>query len=301
MGGLGKTTLARQIYHDTDIASHFDILAWVTVSRIYYEQEVLSRLLSSIRVPIHESSQESVEKLAEKLCKSLKGKRCLIVLDDVWDGDIVLKVKSLLLHDSNGSRILLTTRSHDVALYADPIFHIHRMRLQTDQEGWNLLHYLVFDKEMCPPELEIFGREIARICRGLPLALILIGGVLYKAERTRDYWMYVENELEKLGREIATQYMRHDLRLLNFVREWTYSGEIKTCCIHDVLRDFCQMKTKEEFNPDVVHDNFGRVKTMEKFNSDVENLLEVHYNLRHDIGNNGIQVVLKDKDTKVSS
>ncbi|CAI9757391.1 unnamed protein product [Fraxinus pennsylvanica] len=210
MGGLGKTTLARQIYHDPDIASHFDILAWVTVSQRYYEQEVLSRLPHSVRDLNHESSQESVEKLAENLYKSLKDKRYLIVLDDVWDVKILLKVKSLLPHDSNGSRILLTTRVPPVAYYANPDY-AHRMRFQTPHECWNLLQHLVFDKEMCPLELVELGKVIAKNCRGLPLSLTLIGGVLYKAERTRDYWI----------------------------------GEIKTCSIHDVLRKFCQRETME--------------------------------------------------------
>ncbi|CAI9757389.1 unnamed protein product [Fraxinus pennsylvanica] len=128
MGGLSKTTLARQIYHDPDIASHFDILAWVTVSQRYYEQEVLSRLLHSMRDLNHE-------------------------------------------------------------LYADPDCYVHHMAPQSEDGSWILLRHLVFDKDPYPRELEKFGRMIARNCRGLPLALILIGGVLYKAERTRDYWI----------------------------------------------------------------------------------------------------------------
>lgn len=304
-GGLGKTTLARQIYRDPDIASHFDILAWVTVSQIYYEQELLSRLLHSVRDLNHESSQESVEKLAENLYKSLKDKRYLIVLDDVWHVEIVLKVKSLLPHDSNGSRILLTTRIPPVAYRANrpnPDY-IHRMRFQTPHECWNLLQHLVFDKEMCPLELVELGKVIAKNCRGLPLLLTLIGGVLYKAERTRDYWMYVAGILKNCPLEIVLRFsydqLPHHLRAcflymgvlpedyeirrskliklwianrfikpdrsksledvaeeylkdlidrnLIMVREWTCSGEIKTCSIHDEVRDFCRQKTTEDF------------------------------------------------------
>ncbi|CAA2974104.1 NBS-LRR class resistance Fy8-Ry8 [Olea europaea subsp. europaea] len=64
---VGKTTLARKIYDDSVIASHFDVRAWATVSQNYHVQEVLSRLLHSIRGFKQESSQDSAEKLAENL------------------------------------------------------------------------------------------------------------------------------------------------------------------------------------------------------------------------------------------
>ncbi|XP_022843082.1 putative late blight resistance protein homolog R1A-4 [Olea europaea var. sylvestris] len=306
------------------IASHFDVRAWATVSQNYHVQEVLSRLLHSIRGFKQESSQDSAEKLAENLYKCLKDKRYLIVLDDVWDGEIVLKVKSLLPHDSNGSRILLTSRLENVAEYADPNSIILQMSFLYTDECWGLLRGLVFGEECCPPELEELGRKIAHHCRGLPLSIVLIGGLLYKAERTREYWSYVEHninaehygyfsiqgiisfyyyqlphhlracflymgvlpedyeirrskliklwvanrfikpERSKSLEEVAEEYLKDLIdRNLIMVREFNYSGEIKTCCIHDALREFCQMKTKE------------------KFNSDDENLTEVHDNLRH--------------------
>ncbi|CAI9757390.1 unnamed protein product [Fraxinus pennsylvanica] len=161
------------------------------VSQRYCEQEVLSRLLHSVRDLNHESSQESVEKLAEKLYKSLNKKRYLIVLDDVWHKEVVLNVKSLLPHDSNGSRILLTSRLAVVAMYADPNVPIYITEFRTQEDCWRLLNKLVFDKEMYPLELVKLGKEIAINCRGLPLSLTLIGGVLYKAERTLSYWMHI--------------------------------------------------------------------------------------------------------------
>ncbi|KAL8521629.1 hypothetical protein ACS0TY_011957 [Phlomoides rotata] len=49
----------------------------------------------------------------------------------------------------------------------------------------------VFGKEDCPLELEEIGKTIAKNCKGLPLSIIVIGGLLRKSKRTRGYWEYI--------------------------------------------------------------------------------------------------------------
>lgn len=39
VGSIGKTTLARKIYNDSVIASHFDIRSWVTVSKYFMNKK----------------------------------------------------------------------------------------------------------------------------------------------------------------------------------------------------------------------------------------------------------------------
>ncbi|KAL2492379.1 putative disease resistance RPP8-like protein 4 [Abeliophyllum distichum] len=325
MGGIGKTTLAKLTYNDSLIANHFDVRAWVVVSREYREQEVLKGLLNSLRGLNHESGEESIEKLAENVSKFLKDKRYLIVIDDVWGMKQLNRVKSLFPDNNNGSRIILTTRISQVANRASLLCPPYHMSFRDEIESWSLLHEKMFGEERCPPELEEIGKMILMECRGLPLLLVLIGGLLYKSERTVYYWHYVlsnirskitdrdyrirdsisfiysqlphhlracflymgvlpedyeirKSKLTKLWvanrfikpdrskslEEVAEEYLK-DLvdRNLILVREWCYSGEIKTCSIHDILWDFCLMKSKEE-----------------KFNSDVEYLPRVHDNLR---------------------
>lgn len=65
--------------------------------------------------------QMSEEELAQKLCKSLKGRRYLIVMDDIWDVMAWFDFKTCFPNDNNGSRILLTSRQGKVALLANPI------------------------------------------------------------------------------------------------------------------------------------------------------------------------------------
>lgn len=76
--------------------------------------------------------------------------------------------------------------------------YIHYMRLINPDECWKMLHEVVFRKECCPFELEVLGMLIATNYSGLPLLLILISGLLYKAQKTLEYWMYVEEKISYL-------------------------------------------------------------------------------------------------------
>ncbi|KAL2515515.1 Disease resistance RPP8-like protein 3 [Forsythia ovata] len=208
MGGIGKTTLARNVYDDPLIEYHFDTRAWTTISQEYNVQKMLTDLLGSTKY------HSNIENLDEKLYKYLKGKRYLIVLDDIWDTKAWDEVQRLFPDDSNGSRILLTTRLADVAVNAGSSSAIHHLSCLSPEKSWNLLHQTVFGEECCPCELEEIGKEIAKNCKGLPLALVVIGGLLYKGKRTHDYWMYVKQNVNSAVIGTDDQFM--EILLLSY-------------------------------------------------------------------------------------
>ena len=47
MAGLGKTTLARNLYDDLYVVHHFYVRAWITISQVYQKRDLLLMLLSS--------------------------------------------------------------------------------------------------------------------------------------------------------------------------------------------------------------------------------------------------------------
>ncbi|KAL2521234.1 putative disease resistance RPP8-like protein 4 [Forsythia ovata] len=207
MGGIGKTKFARNVYDDPLIEYHFGTRAWTTISQENNVQKMLTDLLESTNY------QSNIENLAEKLYKCLKGRRYLIVLDDMWDTKAWDEVQHLFPDDRNGSRIILTTRLADVAVYAGSSRAIHHLSCLSPEKSWNLLHQTVFGEECCPCELEEIGKEIAKNCKGLPLALVVIGGLLYKGKRTHDYWMYVK---QNINSAIGTDDQFMEILLLSY-------------------------------------------------------------------------------------
>ncbi|KAL7181040.1 hypothetical protein ACSBR1_039989 [Camellia fascicularis] len=83
MPGLGKTTLATKLYNDPYITHYFHIRAWTYASQLPTKTDMLLDILRFVNVDEIENMTD--EKLGEKLYKQLKGKRYLIVIDDLWD------------------------------------------------------------------------------------------------------------------------------------------------------------------------------------------------------------------------
>jgi hypothetical protein len=94
MGGLGKTTLARQVFNHDVVKDRFDGFAWVSVSqeftRISVWQTILQNLTSKERKDEIQNMKEA--DLHDDLFRLLESSKTLIVLDDIWkeeDWDLI--------------------------------------------------------------------------------------------------------------------------------------------------------------------------------------------------------------------
>ncbi|KAL0341448.1 UNVERIFIED_CONTAM: putative disease resistance protein RGA1 [Sesamum calycinum] len=168
MGGIGKTTLAKNTFDHPYIVNCFDIRIWSTISQEYNVLEILRGLLG---LPNDGKGQESsdVRKLGEMLHKRLFGRKYLIVMDDMWSTEPWDEIKLFFPNNGNGSRIMITTRLSTVAASLGSR-KPYMLDFLDQEKSWNLLCEKVFGQKSCPyPELEAIGKDIAKYCRGLPL------------------------------------------------------------------------------------------------------------------------------------
>ncbi|KAL0335574.1 UNVERIFIED_CONTAM: putative late blight resistance proteinR1A-10 [Sesamum radiatum] len=207
MGGIGKTTLARNLYNDPLIEDRFDTRAWVVVSQNYHVQEILTILVNSTRQDGAQVHKKSVDELAVRLHKNLKGRRYLIVMDDVWDVKAWDEVKRFFPDDNNSSRIILTTRQSEVAMYANHRSPIHHMALSSPESSWDLLRETIFGQEDCPYALQEIGWNIAENCKGLPLAIVVTGGLLSKDSKEEDWKRIAQDVKSAIARNAGDQFM----------------------------------------------------------------------------------------------
>jgi disease resistance protein RPM1 len=181
MGGLGKTTLANKVFNDPIVSDKFSTLAWIYVSQSYTMKDLLLSILKDVTQVTQvagDMSNMGEDELAEEISRQLKWKY-LIVVDDVWEKKDWDSIKKAFPNEKNGSRILLTTRHKHVAMHADQHSPPHELDFLTHAQSWELLQKKVFDGGDCPEEdLKDVGIRIAVQCDGLPLAVVVIAGML---------------------------------------------------------------------------------------------------------------------------
>ncbi|PIA30483.1 hypothetical protein AQUCO_05500036v1 [Aquilegia coerulea] len=204
MGGSGKTTLAKEVYNHQNIKSHFDSYAWTSISQQMNARAVLQEILRKVgNTPSLETGSMQEVELVEKIHAILEGKRYLVVLDDIWntkDWDVLEPA----FPKRKGSKIMFTTRNKEVAEHADRWSYHCEPRSLTDDEAWELLCKKAFppnvadsrcffssDKEKC-------GRAMVKKCGGLPLAIVVLGGLL-ASKRSLDEWETVSKQIETIG------------------------------------------------------------------------------------------------------
>ncbi|XP_047945655.1 putative late blight resistance protein homolog R1A-10 [Salvia hispanica] len=214
MGGIGKSTLARNLYDDPNIVSHFDYRGWAAISHVPNIREIMLNLL---RGPDEEVSDELMRRgdyeLREILYKRLFGRRYMIVLDDIWSTDVWDEIQRYFPDNNNGSRVVITTRRSDVAEHVAGSKSLHHVRLLDKFASRDLLCRIVFGEEDCPDNLQEVAAKIGSDCSGLPLAIHVIGGLLSKVERSRDVWENVSINVKASIVELDEQQFSNILSL----------------------------------------------------------------------------------------
>ncbi|XP_047951645.1 putative late blight resistance protein homolog R1B-8 [Salvia hispanica] len=208
MGGIGKSTLARNLYDDPLITNRFDYRGWAAISQLPNMRDILLSLLRRLDEKIDdELSGCNENELKDILYKRLFGRRYMIVLDDIWSTKFWDEIRMYFPDNNDGSRIMITTRESHVAQYVANSKSLHHdMQLLNEAVSWDLLRQTVFGEEDCPLELQEMGYKISSDCGGLPLAIHVIGGLLSKVERSKDAWKHFSANVKASIVESEEQY-----------------------------------------------------------------------------------------------
>ncbi|CAF2089614.1 unnamed protein product [Brassica napus] len=210
MGGIGKTTLARQVFHHDIVRRHFDGFAWVCVSKEFRRKDIWQKILQDLKrhgKDIKQAIKQMDEnELQEKLFLLLGTRRHLIVLDDVWKNEDWDRIKDEM--QSAGWKMILTSRHEGVGLHADPTRFAFTPKILTPEESWKLCERIALSRsdkaEFCvDKELEDMGKKMVTYCGGLPLAVKVLGGLLANKKYTVEEWKRVYDNIQ-------TQIIRSD-------------------------------------------------------------------------------------------
>ncbi|KAK6148285.1 hypothetical protein DH2020_019197 [Rehmannia glutinosa] len=214
MPGLGKTTLASNIFRNPIIEYEFPTRIWVCISSDFRRKNVFLDILSKLTKLTDNMSSMTEEDLANTIRSHLEKKKFLIVMDDVWSAEHWDDLQ-VALPRRNRSKILITNRQAN--LVRRPNSRNHHLRFLNPEDCWKLLQFKVFGEALCPPELEDVGKSIARAGKSL----------------------------EEVAMDYLEELINRNLVMVDEVRP---DGKVKTCRVHDMLREFCQIKAGKNEN-----------------------------------------------------
>ncbi|XP_040996229.1 disease resistance protein Roq1-like [Juglans microcarpa x Juglans regia] len=197
VGGIGKTTIAKEIYNR--ITNQFEgscFLANVRESSkqdqgglVKLQQTILSDILkdSSLKVS---NVDRGINLIMERLCR----KRILLVLDDVDCLDQLKKLCGRCDWFGSGSRIIITTRDEGL-LTKHHVHFKYRMKEMDHDEALQLFSQHAFKSDKPDDAFADVIKLALKCAGGLPLALQVIGSNLYGEDK--HFW---KSELEKYKR-----------------------------------------------------------------------------------------------------
>ncbi|KAF7003718.1 hypothetical protein CFC21_103974 [Triticum aestivum] len=202
IGGIGKTTLARYVYHDKRIKDHFDLQMWVCVSTNFDIVGLTIQILEHVCEDRPYEKKSSLNKLQEILLENIRNKRFLLVLDDMWEdkdrsGWIKL-LAPLKSNQANGCMVLATTRTKSVAKMIGTMGEITLSGLD-EKEFWLFFKACAFRNVNCRhhPSLQFIGKQIAKVLKGCPLAAGSVGALL-STDVSYQHWTAVRDKWKSL-------------------------------------------------------------------------------------------------------
>ncbi|KAF8008504.1 hypothetical protein BT93_K2240 [Corymbia citriodora subsp. variegata] len=215
MGGVGKTALAQWLYENAKVKSCFERRAWVCVSDVFDVLNITKTILRSITGLSYEG--EDLNGLQVKLKDNLSGKKFLVVLDDIWNEKYEEWTALLKPFEAGakGSKIIITTRNLTVVSItgASP-YPLKELSLDncTSLFAFHAIGATNFERH---PHLESIGKEIAKRCKGLPLAAKMLGGALRNKSNLNEWenalnsiiWDLPEGENDKVLQVLKLSYV----------------------------------------------------------------------------------------------
>ncbi|GKV49034.1 hypothetical protein SLEP1_g55806 [Rubroshorea leprosula] len=226
IGGVGKTTIMKNINNELVRHTKFNKVIWVTVS---YPLDVL-KLQENIAHGFGEElrKDEDKEMRSAKLTGIMEKVRHVLILDDVWEkfslNDVGIPKPTI----ESGSKIVITSRLIDVCQKMG--CEIVKVEPLSFQESLSLFFDKVGSHAIEVPNLERILKLIVQECGGLPLAIVVIAESM-KGEEDVKVWNNALTELRERVKSV-TGSDQEIFKRLRFSYDRLDNSEIQSCFLY---------------------------------------------------------------------
>ncbi|XP_052486013.1 disease resistance protein At4g27190-like [Gossypium raimondii] len=198
IGGVGKTTLAREVGSQATKLNLFDKVVITTVSQKPNFERIQDQIAQYIGFEMkNDQGRRSEQELWLRLKKE---QRILIILDDIWE-PINLKenIGIPIGDDHKGFKVLLTTRRKRVCQIMEcrPVVQLDCL---DDDEAGTLFEKKAGLDDFSDDSIKILANQIVKKCGGLPIAIVPLASAL-KGKTNCHEWQVAYQRLE--GRRLT--------------------------------------------------------------------------------------------------
>jgi hypothetical protein len=191
MGGIGKTTLALEIYNHAVLRRQFERHCFLKDVRSSEPSELRRKLLRDLG---HHSEMQSISPEDYKRAfDGLISQRMLVVVDDIDHGSQFAALIPDIRKLGPGSRIVITSRRKDVlqhAMGAATCENVFDVPILSKSDSRLLFNRHAFLSELPSEGFADLAVEVADACGGHPLSLETIGASLFdkRMPGDREIW-----------------------------------------------------------------------------------------------------------------
>ncbi len=176
MGGIGKTTLSKKIYHL--IYKQYDKCSYLEDVKLRHLRDVQKQLLHDLCDKDKDVNDDDLNNI--KRVTTLK--KVLVVIDDVGTTETLIALHDLLVNgekEKNKSKIIVTCRNWQILEnHVNEVGKVDVNLLEERQaKRLFMFHAYGVDKKM-KPNFNVITNEIVKACGGLPLSIEVMGRFL---------------------------------------------------------------------------------------------------------------------------
>ncbi|XP_027359452.1 putative disease resistance protein RGA1 [Abrus precatorius] len=336
IGGLGKTALAQLVYNDKAVQRYFDLKMWVCISHEFDICKIAQNIVRQAcqkenknnggraqNIPGQAENIVGIEEAQQKLRDKIRGKKYLLVLDDVWseDRELWIQLKRLLMEGGHGSKIIVTTRTNTVTNIMSAYQEVELKGLDFER-SWKLFCQMAFDEGTEPHNSELvdIGKVIVKKCGGVPLAIRSVGSLLFSRKLEYNYWLHIRDvefpKIEqkedktlavlKLSYDYLPSCLKHCVAYCSLFPKgyrfeesqliwlWMAEGFIQlsddTRCEEDVGHEYFMNLMSKSFFQDVKRDVFGEISCK---------MHDLMHDLAHLVAGNEYAVLREGKEADI--
>ncbi|MQL96344.1 hypothetical protein Taro_029020 [Colocasia esculenta] len=195
-GGMGKTTLAHNIFSDEDVVEAFSSTKWLYVGEKFNLTSLMNELLGENSQLVREDDLHSAMRA------KFKDQSLLIVLDDAWhtnskDWDLL---QSSLSNGAKPHVLIVTTRNKAVAraIRHECGYLEQELTALPDTECMDIFQRWAFmgQQAECYPDLEWLSEKVVEKLKGIPLAATMMGRFLNTHLGNRQMWVSIASDVD---------------------------------------------------------------------------------------------------------